>query len=255
MKNKKNTGKSVMKLGMKRPILVLGIIGIVFIMLAVGFAWYLFGGNHVDTAKSQIMTPYTLYLLNSGATDALELNVGGIHPGETKQIVVCVSSHDAGQPQTSRNGNFPYKLELVYTENIGLEYSLYEVEPTTQALIDGKEIITSYYEVEEDGNPVQTAACFIKGGQIAADSSYSDINIQEMYGSDQEVLDKIVNLGKYDVFTGENFKLSLNDPEQRYKYYLIEIGWAEDAQEASAKETDLVYLVAKAGVPKPEEIK
>lgn len=242
-------------LDLKRPFLTLSVLLVVVIMLAIGFAWFLFGGNHTDTDELNIMAPYTLYLLNSGGTDALELNVGGIHPGETKQIVVCVSSHDAGQPQTSKNGSFPYKLELVYTENIGLQYSLYEVEPTTQALIEGEEIITSYYEAEEEGTTVQKAAYFIKGDQIPADSSDTSMNVSEMYGSDSSVQNQIVNKGKYDVFTGENFQLSLHDPQQRYKYYLIEIGWADETKEASAKETDLVYLIAKAGVPKPEEIK
>lgn len=223
----------------------------VALMLSIGFAWYSQYNKHVDTNKLQIMTPYTLYLLNSGATDALELNVGGIHPGETKQFVVCVSSHDAMQEQLSKDGSFPYSLELVYTENIGLDYSLY---PLTVTTADDDDKFTSYYTVVENGEVQQKAAYFTIGEKLTRSPiDYTSEYVAQMYSQHIDKLAEIVNKGQYDVYTGDDFKLSLKDETLRYNYYLVEIGWDMN-QDAVSKETDLVYLVAKAGVPKPVEI-
>ncbi len=231
---------------------IVAMMATIALMLSIGFAWYSRYQKHVDTIESQIMTPYTLYLLNSGATDALELNVGGIHPGEKKQIVVCVSSHDAMQEQLSKDGTFPYSLELVYTKNIGLNYYLY---PLTKTVAADEDAFTSYYTVvDENGQTEQRAAYFNVGEKLVKSSDNTSEYVAEMYQQHSDKLAEIVNQGQYDVYTGDDFKLSLNDENLRYNYYLVEICWDGAISDTISKETDLIYLVAKAGVPKPVEI-
>lgn len=235
----------------KRLKMVIAILSVLAIMLAIGFAWYSYYKKHTDSEKMEIMTPYTLYLLNSGATDTLELNVGGIHPGETKQIVVCVSSHDVGaeDTQTSKEGIFPYTLELIHTENVGLTYNLY---PLTRLAFEasGEDIISSDYTVAENGSAVVKKAYFQKGDLLSGDTTKSIEYQKEMYGESNVA--SVVNKGTYCVYSKNEFQLSLSDPDKRYNYFLVEIVWSAETT-GNSKETDLVYLVAKAGVPKPVE--
>lgn len=239
----------------KKLWIVLIVLVVIMFMLAIGFAWYSRFIKHTDTEELGIMTPYALYLLNSGATDTLELNVGGIHPGETKQIVVCVSSHDvdAKEEETSKEGEFPYKLELVHTDNIGLSYHLYPLTPVEDVSepID-EDIVVSDYIVSDGETEVVQTAYFTKGSLLTGDESLTQEYQDEMY----QGLDKtaIVNQGTYCVYSEDDFELSLKDPGKRYNYFLIELQWDANETEKKSKETDLVYLVAKAGVPKPVEI-
>lgn len=226
----------------------------IMIMLAIGFAWYKFLIKHTDTEELQIMTPYTLYLLNSGATDTLELSVGGIHPKETKQIVVCVSSHDANASDANavKDGVFPYTLELIHTDNIGLTYLVYPLtllqeEPDS----DGENHVVSDYTVLEGVNRVVKTAYFEKGAVLSGDTSKSADYQAEMYGA--ENVSSVVNKGTYCIFAEDEFELSLSDENKRYNYFLIELQWDVEETDEKSKETDLVYLVAKAGVPKPVE--
>lgn len=240
----------------KRLKIVVAILLVLVIMLAIGFAWYSFNKKHTDTKEMEIMTPYTLYLLNSGATDTLELSVGGIHPRESKQIVVCVSSHDVGakEEETSKDGVFPYTLELIHTENIGLTYNLYPLTPLAAAPENpGENFVTSDYTVEQDGVNVVKKAYFRKGEMLVGDTAKSEEYRKEMYG--EAKVAAVINKGIYCTYAKDEFKLSLNDENKRYNYFLIEIEWNVDGTEEKSKETDLVYLVARAGVPKPVVIK
>lgn len=238
----------------KRMQLTALILSMVAIMMAIGFAWYTFLIKHADTEPLQIMTPYTLYLLNQGATDRLELNVGGIHPKETKQIIVCVSSHDANgeNENTARDGEFPYTLELIHTDNIGLTYQVYPLTlltGTPESL--GENHIASDYTVTDGSTQIVKTAYFEKGAVLQGDTAKSKQYQSEMYG--EENLPQIVNKGTYCIFSKDEFKLSLSDPSKRYNYFLVEIQWDADNTDEKSKETDLVYLIAKAGVPKPVE--
>lgn len=238
-----------------RKKLVLLILIVVAVMLTVGFAWYLLGRKHTDTKQMEIMTPYALYLLNSGATDTLELNIGGIHPGESKEIVVCVSSHDAnaGEDVISKEGLFPYTLELVHTDNIGLQYRMYSLEKLDfEPELEIEDIVASDYVEHIDGVDVVKTAYFQKEKLLNGNTAVTEEYRNEMYGEQQVA--SVVNQGTYCVYSEDSFELSLSDETKRYQYYMIEIEWDLNETEEKSKETDLMYLVAKAGVPKPLEI-
>ena len=91
-------------------------------------AWYVLDAiREVDSKDTEVMTPYLLYLLNPTDEESLALTVGNLHPGETKQAVICVSSQrpeDIGIMTISKDSEFSYELELAYTENLYIEILL-----------------------------------------------------------------------------------------------------------------------------------
>lgn len=253
----------------KRLAFILGIIIILVIPIAV--AWFYYGKKYTKTDSASIMTPYSLYLLEANQQDRLRLTVGNLHPGETKSIVVCVSSHDVGNNTTApREGLFPYTLELAYTTNLPLNYTIYEIEKAGDNATSGD--YCSEYTTTVNETTTTTKYWFNrvkKGGSTVGSldrdtgkDDLSESNNKEMYGSNYTDND-IVNWATYDTYsksklTDSEFQLSLNDSDEskQYNYFAIEISWKDNISDFSlyTKETDLVYLVVRAGVPKPVEI-
>lgn len=251
----------------KKMAFTVGIIIILVIPIAV--AWFYYGKKYTKTDSATIMTPYSLYLLEPNRQDRLRLTVGNLHPGETKSIVVCVSSHDVGSNTTApREGAFPYTLELAYTTNLPLNYTIYEVEKAGDNATSGdycSEYTTTtgdttsttkywFNRVKKDGS---------EAGALVKDADNEELSVsnnQAMYGTEASK-DEIVNWATYDTYkksklTDSEFQLSLNDKSKQYNYFAIEISWKDDIGDFSlyTKETDLVYLIARAGVPKPVEV-
>lgn len=261
-RNEKKKSLNLNKRSKKRIIIILAIIAAVAVPAI--FAWFYYGAKHAYTADGNLMTPYNLYLLEANKEDRLRLTVGSLHPGETKQIVVCVSSHDAHSTSTPpRESTFPYTMELAYTTNLPLIYKMYELTPTTDSQGD----VSSSYTTQSGDTTVTSTYWFnkVKYNNATADNDIvlkkdddnSQNQNQDMYGNDK-TSDNIVNWVQYDTYSkkqnGENFKLSLSDENNRYNYYLIEISWKDGIDFSSyTKETDLVYLITKAGVPRPVE--
>ena len=241
----------------------------VILMLTGTMAWYVLDAiREVDSKDTEIMTPYLLYLLNSTDEESLALTVGNLHPGETKQAVICVSSQnpeDIGIMTISKDSEFSYELELAYTENLAVDFHVYELEQVEAGSGASGLIVV---QDERTGNEKQ----FRKAGAgTELEKASSDINgkrQEEMYGGTEESRKTIVNLGQYDLYqtdaTDEVLKLNTNvsveNGEVTYDkdYYLIEIQWKETDGNGSAiqfedyrKETDLVYVIVKAMQPKP----
>jgi hypothetical protein len=246
------------------------LMSLVMLAGAIGFAWYAYQKHEVKTENMSIMTPYTLYLLNPGAEDYLTLSIGDLHPGETKQIVVCVSSHDVGGTAKSKQGVFSYQMELAYTDNLKLSYQIYPLTPVDEKeTAAGSDYITSECEIKKDeDNKVMKTYYFRKDTKALMESEDSDTMQtkyrEEMYRNLQNIKDStdslngIVNLGNYKIYDkksdGSTLKLNLGDTNQ-YNYYLIEVTVDSNLNMNSyKKETDLIYLIAKAKLPKAEEI-
>ena len=70
-----------------------------FLLVGGSFAWYLLSGqkHEADTNDLKIMSPYFLYLLNPGDNRSLQFSVGNIHPGEVKQVVICVMADNKSE--------------------------------------------------------------------------------------------------------------------------------------------------------------
>lgn len=238
----------------KRLKMVAGLMAVLMLLLSIGYAWYVHFARQIVTDKMTIMTPYTLYLLEPGAEDYLELSIGDLHPGETKQIVVCVSSHDVGETKKSKDGVFTYTMELAYTNNLNLDYDVYSLTPVAETSTEADtEYITSQYTKEG----ISKTYYFLKTEDaLASDKGKTDTYNREMYGDN---LTGIINLGNYEIFDrqkdGTAFKLNLGDETNEYNYYLIEVT-VDSAIDFNSyvKETDMIYLIAKAKLPQPLEI-
>ena len=249
-------------------------LALVMVMLAGTLAWYVLNAiREIDSKDTEVMTPYLLYLLNPTDEKSLALTVGNLHPGETKQAVICVSSQkpeDIGIMTISKDSEFSYELELAYTENLAVDYNVYELETVEAEAGDGTTPDGLILVQDENG---ENTKYFKKAstGDVLSKAGV-DVNAkrqEEMYGNLTN-WQSIVNLGQYDLYqtdaAGNNLKLNTNvsveNDEVQYDkdYYLIEITWKQtDANGASIqfddyrKETDLVYVIVKAMQPEPKE--
>ena len=246
----------------------------VILVLTGTMAWYVLDAiREVDSKDTEVMTPYLLYLLNPTDEESLALTVGNLHPGETKQALICVSSQrpeDIGIMTISKDSEFSYELELAYTENLAVDFHVYELEQVEAG--NGSQGSNAFIVVEDENG--QNQKQFKKAGS-GVELEKADLNInekrqEEMYGGTEETRKEIVNLGQYDLYqtdaNDEMLKLNTNVSVQNGQvtydkdYYLIEIQWKETNGsgepihfEDYRKETDLVYVIVKAMQPKPEE--
>ena len=198
------------------------------------------------------MMPYFLYLLNPGDEKSLSVSIGNIHPGEVKKMVIAVSNHneDVQNPfEVAKENDFNYQLELAYTENLPVNYNIYEL------VADDTGDIPVY---DERGTVIKNFSK--KSINPLSSTNVSEDRQNEMYGSNKT---GIVNLGKYELFEydGDNSKLHLfSDVDKNgnvnyaMDYYMIEVKWQDGMDfSAYAKETDLVYVIVKALQPRPTE--
>ena len=258
----------------RRKAWLLVCLSVVIFMLTGTMAWYVLDAiREVDSKDTEVMTPYLLYLLNPTDEESLALTVGNLHPGETKQAVICVSSQrpeDIGIMTISKDSEFSYELELAYTENLAVDFHVYELEQVEAG--NGSQGSNAFIVVEDENG--QNQKQFKKAGS-GVELEKADLNInekrqEEMYGGTEETRKEIVNLGQYDLYqtdaNDEMLKLNTNVSVQNGQvtydkdYYLIEIQWKETNGSGEAihfedyrKETDLVYVIVKAMQPKPEE--
>lgn len=248
-------------------------LSLVLILLVGTFAWYVISAiRHVDSEDTTVMTPYLLYLLNPTDEQSLAITIGNLHPGETKQAVICVSSQkpeEMGIAAISKDSEFAYELELAYTENLALDYKVYELE-----LIEDAEanVIEDLIVVEDStGSNTKTFKRALSGEKLAkAAPDVSQERQKEMYPGTDEARAKIVNLGQYDSYrtdaAGEvlslNTKVTTENGTVEYDkdYYLIEMKWKDKDENGNTvqfenytKETDLIYIIVKAMQPKPVE--
>ena len=187
------------------------------------------------------MSPYYLYLVDQNGTDSLNLTIGNLHPGETKQIVIGVSNKAPdGESEVeypiSKDSNFHYEMELAYTQNLPLDYRVYELQ-TTESGTFQKTLLTQKAESEEISNKKN----------------------EEMYGENAE---SIVNCGKYQIYDKDaggtalslTTKVNQGNVDFDLDYYMIELKWQDGIQFSDyLKETDLVYIIVNAMQLEPEE--
>ena len=250
-------------------------LALVMVMLAGTLAWYVLNAiREIDSKDTEVMTPYLLYLLNPTDEKSLALTVGNLHPGETKQAVICVSSQkpeDIGIMTISKDSKFSYELELAYTENLAVDYNVYELKLVEAEAGDGTTSDGLILVQDENG---ENTKYYQKAGNEKLANANVDVNAkrqEEMYGGDETSRQSIVNLGQYDLYQTDaarkvltlNTKVSVdnnNQVEYDKDYYLIEIKWKEKDGNGDSlqfddyrKETDLVYVIVKAMQPEPEE--
>lgn len=224
------------------------------ILSVTSYAWYTFlGDRNVYSEEREVMPPYYLYLVNDKDTERLQLTVGNLHPGETKEIVIGVTNKDpnagTGTGYTiGKDSSFHYELELVHTENLPLKYRIY-------ALQSAEGGTASDQTVTVNGKPYTKHDL-----SMAANSGdISNKNNEEMYGTDWG---NKVNRGNYKIYdktSGADFTLETivdtsGNVQFDLDYYMIELEWEDGIQFSDyLKETDLIYVLVNAMQLEPEE--
>lgn len=232
--------------------IILLIVCLLLCMAAAGgtFAWYLYGSTEAKRAQAQsapVMAPYNLYLMNPNATDALEFAVGNLHPGEVKQVVICVSNKDpeGSGSAVAKDSEFGYDLMLAHTENLAVDYMIYPLEKISDP---GKADITIMDDVTKE------LYYWTKNDTPIRGSDISDDMRERVFGNTNT--GDIVNVGAYWRTEDDDMKLAYQEStgEYEYDYYLIEVQWQNISNfDAYKKETDLVYVVVNAKQPRPVE--
>lgn len=247
-----------------------------FLLVGGSFAWYLLSGqkHEADTNDLKIMSPYFLYLLNPGDNRSLQFSVGNIHPGEVKQVVICVSNQkpvgsDEIAIDIAKESDFKYDLEFIYTENLALDYKVYELTKTV--LPDDNNVVIPKGSIVIEGvngfywnKKTVTIDSWEKG--IVKSLEWKDVSkarCQAVFNDmEEEAVRKIQNKGQYLLFQQDTNDIDLHlaytydteskKPQYEYDYYLIEMSWKENANFSdNAKETDLLYVVVNAKQPEP----
>lgn len=251
----------------------------VLVLAMVTYAWYtLLQNRRVNSEERDVMTPYYLYLVDKNGTDSLNLTVGNLHPGETKQIVIGVTNqrpNDAGGSSytIAKDSSFQYELELAHTSNLPLNYQLYALnelsESTTASSGDNTTIDTIELSgMNGKGDDEKTTYKKITLVPNENSTSISNKNNKEMYG-ETETQETTVNWGIYSIYdktsvredqkSDTDFQLSAKVGEDGkvtfgLSYYLIELSWKDGIQFADyLKETDLMYVIVNAKQLEPKE--
>ena len=243
----------------KKKIFVLTIVITLCLAAAGGtFAWYVREDmKQAETKNAEVMAPYNLYLMNPNAKDSLQFAVGNLHPGEVKHTVICVSNRipedytvEDNMSELVKDSEFNYDLELVHTENLAVNYSVYPLDR---------------YEMPADKTNLPEGSIIMEGDDPAYEQYYWKKAAAPITGEDnsakmtKEVFGEtptagIVNVGKYTFFSDESMKLAYQNGTYEYDYYLIEIKWDEISNfDEYKKETDIVYVVVNAKQPRPTE--
>lgn len=229
------------------------------------FAWYTLKAREAETTVANVMKPYYLSLREADGSDVLQLSIGSLLQGKTKQIVFCVSSEEAQQHNTD-TAVFEYELELVHTDNLALKYELYPLVMAEVAEGDSTDgLIVTEHEVTGAYGEQETMLIYWEktGEELAGTDVSAQRWVQAGLTEDSTDNGDIINSGtyiSYDVsaesddpgFGGEGLQLTAG--EATAQYFVLEISWSISAGfDNYDKETDMIYLVAKAVQPEPEE--
>lgn len=256
-------GKKKKERRIRRKPLLLAFVVTIILAYATSFSWYKYNReNHGETKDLDIMTPYFLYLMNPDESTSLQFTVGNIHPGEVKQIIICVSNKRPVDVtdfsiDIARESEFNYDLEFIYTENLAVNYDIYELNKST-------------YENESD---IPEEGIVIEGvdgsywTKMTSDPDALDIVPLSPTKDETETrlnevfplgYDGVYNKGKYLMYQqdskGDPLGLKYENEEYEFDYYLVEISWKDNVSFSEyTKETDVMYVVVNAKQPKPVE--
>ena len=237
---------------------------------AATFAWYTLREREVETTTANVMKPYYLSLRNPNESDVLQLSVGSLLQGKTKQIVFCVSSEEEARVNQDTT-IFDYALELVHTDNLALEYELYPLQKVDVEEGESREdLILTEHEIVTGEGTKETAVIYwqktagkLTGTDVSEERWAQAGLVEEDFDGDMNTATQgVVNRGTYISYAihknGEETidnNLELTAGENSAQYFVLEISWAINSGfEKYHKETDMIYLVAKVLQPEPEEV-
>ncbi len=237
----------------RKKVIVFSLLAVLVVAVGTTYAWYTREENIKASREGlEVMTPYFLYLLNPGTTDSLQYTIGNIHPAETKETVICVSNQRPKDVtddsiDIARVSDFAYELEFITTNNLDVNYEIYELEPHT---LEKGEVAPS----DAVTMPEVLDMYWTKKGTALVGQDISSERHQSVFGTENPA--HVVNSGSYTLFSkdseGKDLHLKFSGTSYDYDYYLIEVDWNDDTSfEKSLKETDVNYVVVNAMQPKP----
>lgn len=247
----------------KKKIIVLSVcICLALALMGGTLAWYTREeGKRARTDGATVMAPYNLYLLNPDAEYTLQFAVGNLHPGETKQTVICVSNmrpkdytgDESDMSELAKESEFGYDLMLVHTENLAVNYKVYPL--TRHDITPGQKLTPDDIVIDDDTNPVVKNYYWTKDQNKTLEGDDITPEMRTRAGTDMK---GIVNAGTYWLSSDENdmklaYTIDANGiGHYEYDYYLIEIDWQDIKDfDSYRKETDMVYVVVNAKQPRP----
>lgn len=254
---KKNMSKSL-----RMQIMAWAIVVCMTSLIGGSFAWYSIKSREAHSKTSEVMEPYFLKLQNPGDTAELQLAVGSLFPGETKQVVFCVSNkeNEENGKVIMGGGDFDYTMEVIYTENLALKYNIYELEKVEEADKDNPGVIWAKY-LDAGGN--QAINYWKKKSETALAGNESITGARHLQaGLPLEDNPQIVNEGKYCSYEknsdGSNLHLVSKEEGYHPQFFVMEITWDTAVTQQPGfnfsdyeKETDMIYILVKALQLKP----
>lgn len=232
------------------------LVGIVLLIGAgVTFAWYSLQERDAETKVAPISKPYYLSLRNASDTAGLQLSIGSLPSGKVRQIVFCVSSEDDTISMNTDIASFPYALELIHTDNLPLVYRIYPLANAEESEAE----VTITEDGATYGELTLTHTTYWKKSGAAL--AYTDVSEKRRVEAGLgENTDGIINRGTY-LYYGKTDTVDNNlelvpaeGEDYACQYFLMEIAWGTSTNIGSYdKETDMIYLAAKALQPEPEK--
>lgn len=234
------------------------------------FAWYGVKERKAQSLPAEVMKPYYLNLRNPSDTADLQLSIGNLFPGDTKQIVFCVSNKKNESIGLDMGvTSFEYAIELIYTQNLALDYKIYELKKAEAGTVGAFAVLDQV--PDGNGGTVENVTYWLKKtGENGAPLTGNDLST-DRHSRVGLTPPLPVNAGKYISYTestdkdnnGNPIKLRLEagtdaqgNPTFDSQFFLIEINWQTGADvkfEQYEKETDMICLLVEALQPKPEK--
>lgn len=216
------------------------LVAAVLLLIGSTFAWYTVSKQEAKSKAVQVAEPYQLTLRDAGDQVLMQIPLGNLFLGKTKQVVYSVSGKDA---EGTVKSAFDYAMELIYTENLPLKYQIFQLSATTEEHKDEPGVIAAYYTDEQTSQ--REIRYFTK---LLPALTGRDLSAQRR--TEAGVTDVIINRGVYTEYTKDasdnNLHLGITDADCM-QYFVLEIEWEDVTVNISKyeKETDMIYLVAK----------
>lgn len=227
---------------------------VVCILLTVSLtvvAWYALTGRLSRTEELGINMPPIIYIKDDNLQEVTSFNLDGLRVGEEYRTVFCVSP---AVPDSVNN----FFLGLIYTENLGMEISLYPVYSVTDTAPQGEGAL--YLEREITSENGSSTACYFNYRTEAAGDDTDGYDCVKTYGNWENKVRPApggnLNNGIYKAYRNIHFSEApaagtglfdkLNDRRQ-YRFFILHITWPEgyDIRTENVKEADIVYIVSK----------
>lgn len=220
------------------------------VLLAAVFAvsaWYTMMNKLTRTKEQEIDMPPIIFIKDDNLQEITSFHLDGLKIGEEYNAVFCVSPAVLGSVDN-------FFLGVIYTENLGMNISLYPVSSVTEAEQAGKEYVMR--EITAAGGGKTT--CYFNFSKLQDGGSDIDGYTHTVtYGdwvNETPLGPGNLNTGVYKAYRNLRFSDTqkpsaslideLNDKRQ-YRFFILNITWTENAGTENAKETDIVYIVSK----------